>query len=347
MARFIPIDGARGEGGGQILRTALALSTVTGQAFEITRIRANRPVPGLRPQHLAAVRAAAMVSEARVGGAFDGSPDLRFEPGRLGPGEFEFEIATAGALTLVMQTVLAPLARAGAEKSRVTVTGGTHVPASPSFHYLANHWAAVVERLGLRVSARLERAGFFPRGGGRASAEVSPWAGAAEPLLLEERGLLVAIRGTAGVGRLKPELATALRQAAEERLWEARRLESSWEELSVPAASPGSFLLLEAVFERSRAAFGFIGQKGVRPEVLGDRAARTLLKFLGAEGAVDPHLADQLAVPMALSGKGGRVTTTEVSLHLETVAEIVSLFGIAARTFGRRGGPGGIEIAAP
>jgi RNA 3'-terminal phosphate cyclase (ATP) len=347
MARFIPIDGARGEGGGQILRTALALSTVTGQAFEITRIRANRPIPGLRPQHLAAVRAAALVSNARVGGAFDGSPDLRFEPGQLTPGEFKFEIATAGALTLVLQTVLGPLARAGGEKSRVSVTGGTHVPASPSFDYLANHWAAVVERLGLRVTARLERAGFYPRGGGSASAEVQPWSAEPEPLVLEERGPLLAIRGTAGVGRLKPELAAAMRQAAQDRLWEARRLESSWEEPNVPAASPGSFLLLEAVFERSRAAFGFIGQKGVRPDVLGDRAARTLLKFLGGEGAVDPHLADQLAVPMALSGKGGRATTTEVSLHLETVAEIVSLFGVPARTWGRRGGPGGIEVSPP
>jgi RNA 3'-terminal phosphate cyclase (ATP) len=347
MARFLQIDGARGEGGGQILRTALALSAVTGQPFEITRIRANRTVPGLRPQHLAAVRAAAMISGARVGGVFDGSPDLRFEPGVLRPGRFQFEIATAGALTLVLQTVLAPLARAGAERSQVTVTGGTHVPASPSYHYLANHWAAVVERLGLRSSLTLERAGFYPRGGGSARAEVEPWAGANEPLALEERGDLVAIRGTAGMGKLKGDIAGALRKAAQERLWEARRIETAWQEVVVPAASPGSFLLLEAVFENGRAAFGLLGQKGVRPEILGDRAARTLLKFLGGEGAVDPHLADQLAVPMALGGKGGRVSTTEVSLHLETVAEILSLFGIPARTWGRRGGPGGLEVSPP
>lgn len=347
MARFLQIDGAGGEGGGQILRTALALSAVTGQPFEITRIRANRTVPGLRPQHLAAVRAAALVSGGRVGGAFDGSPDLRFEPGVLRPGQFQFEIATAGALTLVLQTVLAPLARAGGEPSRVTVTGGTHVPASPSYHYLANHWAAVVERLGLRPSLKLERAGFYPRGGGSASAEVQPWAGASEPLVLEERGDLVAIRGTAGMGKLKTDIAGALRKAAQERLWEARRFEVTWQEVVVPAASPGSFLLLEAVFEKGRAAFGFVGQKGVRPEILGDRAARTLLKFLGGEGAVDPHLADQLAVPMALGGQGGRVSTTEVSLHLESVAEVLSLFGMAARTWGRRGGPGGLEVSPP
>jgi len=347
VSRFIELDGARGEGGGQIIRSALTLSVVTGQPFEVRRIRAGRLRPGLGPQHLAAVRAAAMACGAKVGGAFDGSPDLRFEPGPLRGGEFRFEIATAGALTLVLQTVLGPLARAGEGTSRVTVTGGTHVPASPSYHYLARHWAAVVERLGLRVAPRLERAGFYPRGGGAATVEVSPWEGAREPMVLEERGALVAIHGTAGMGKLKTDVAGLMRRAAQERLWESRRLESTWDVVDVAAASPGSFLLLEAVFEQGRAAFGFLGQKGVRPDVVGDRAARTLLKFLDGEGAVDPHLADQLAVPLALGGKGGRVTTTEVSLHLETVAEVLSLFGIPARTWGRRGGPGGLEVSPP
>jgi RNA 3'-terminal phosphate cyclase (ATP) len=347
MSRFLQIDGSRGEGGGQILRTALALSTVTGQPFEITHIRARRTVPGLRPQHLAAVRAAALVSGGRVAGAFDGSPDLRFEPGALRPGEFRFEIATAGALTLVLQTVLAPLARAAEAASRVSVTGGTHVPASPSYHYLVQHWARVVERLGLRLTARLERAGFYPRGGGAATVEVQPWSGATEPLVMEERGALLAVRGTAGMGRLKTDAAELLRRSAQTRLWEARRIEATWEVQNVPAASPGSFLLLEAEFEHGRAAFGFLGQKGVRPDLVGDRAARTLLKFLEGEGAVDPHLADQLAVPLALGGRGGRVTTTEVSLHLETVADVLSQFGVPARTWGRRGGPGGLEVSPP
>lgn len=343
MPRLITIDGAHGEGGGQIVRTALALSAVTGQGFEITRIRAGRPSSGLRPQHLAAVRAATMACGARVGGAFDGSPDLRFEPGPVAAGAFHFEIETAGATTLVLQTVIAPLAAAAAA-SHVEVTGGTHVPASPSFHYLANHWAAVVDRLGLRAQLALVRAGFYPPGGGEVRAEVVPWERGAS-LSLEDRGALVGVRGTSGASKLRGDVARRQRDAAHARLWEQRRIEASWQVEDVPAGSPGSYLLLEAVFEKGRAAFGFLGQRGLRAEVLGDRAARTLLKFLEAEeGAVDPHLADQLAVPLALAGGGGRVSTTEVTRHMQTVAGVLSLFGIPARTWGRVGGPGGLEV---
>jgi RNA 3'-terminal phosphate cyclase (ATP) len=341
-SRLISLDGSQGEGGGQIVRTALALSAVTGQGFEITRIRAGRMVPGLRPQHLAAVRAATLACGARVGGAFDGSPDLRFEPGPIVAGDFRFEIATAGAATLVLQTVLLPLATA-AQASRVEVTGGTHVPASPSFHYLDRHWRAVVARLGVAMTLGLTRAGFYPPGGGEARADIQPWARPAS-LSLETRGALVAIQGTSGSSRLTGDVARRQRDAAQSVLWERRRIEAAWEVADVPAASPGSFLLLEAVFEEGRAAFGFLGQRGLRAEVVGDRAIRTLLKFLDGEGAVDPHLADQLGVPLALSGGGGRVTTSEVTSHLETVAGVIAQFGIPARTWGRRGGPGGLEV---
>lgn len=339
---MISLDGAQGEGGGQIIRTALALSAATGRPFHITRIRAGRVRPGLQPQHLAAVRAVALLCGAKVGGAFDGSPEVRFEPGVVRPGEFRFEIATAGALTLVLQTVLPPLATAS-ESSRVEVTGGTHVPLSPSFHYLARHWAAVVDRLGLPVRLDLVRAGFYPPGGGEVRAEVRPWKRPAR-LSLERRGSLVAIRGTVGAARL-PGVAERLRRAAQERLWEARRLESTWEVLEVPAPSKGCFILLEALFEEGRAAFGLLGERRVRAEALGDRAARRLLTFLETDyGAVDPCLSDQLVLPVALAGGGGRITTPEVTGHLETVADVVSRFGIPARTWGRRGGPGGVEV---
>ena len=237
---------------------------------------------------------------------------------------------------------MGPLATTAAT-SRVAVTGGTHVPASPSYHYLARHWGAAVAAMGLRPRFDLVRAGFYPPGGGEIRAEVPPWPRPAA-LVIEERGRLIEIRGISGAGRLKDDVAKRQADSARERLWEARRLESRWDVLDVPAASPGSFLMLEAVFEQGRGAFGFLGQRGLRAETLGDRAARTLLRFLDAEGAVDPHLAEQLAVPLALGQGGGRVTTSAVTAHLETVTAVLQAFGFRARTWGRRGGPGGLEV---
>jgi RNA 3'-terminal phosphate cyclase (ATP) len=343
---LIPIDGSQGEGGGQVLRAALTLSAVTGQGFEIVKIRARRLRPGLRPQHVAAVRAVALACGARTGGLFEGSPDLRFEPGPLAAGEFRFEIGTAGATSLVAQTVLPALATAGAA-SRVEVQGGTHVPKSPAFPYLARHWAAVVERLGLRTGHELVRAGFYPRGGGELRSRVSPWSRPGAALVLETRGRLLAVRGQSVSARLKGDVAQRQREAALARLWEARRIEAEIEVGEMPAESPGSFLYLEAEFEAGRAAFGWLGEKGVRAEALGDRAGRLLLQFLEDEeaSAVDAHLADQLVVPLCLSGGGGRITTREVTAHLETVAQVATAFGFEVRVTGRVGMPGHVEVA--
>jgi RNA 3'-terminal phosphate cyclase (ATP) len=174
---------------------------------------------------------------------------------------------------------------------------------------------------------------------------VQPWRRRADPLVLDDRGALVELRGTSGAGRIKGDVVARQRQAAEALFWESRRLQSTWTEVEMPAASPGSFVMIEAIFERSRAAFSLLGQRGVRAEVLGERVARTVLRFLEGESAVDPHLADQLALPMALAGCGGRVTTSEVTSHLETVAAVLRMFGVEAATWGRHGGPGGLEVA--
>jgi RNA 3'-terminal phosphate cyclase (ATP) len=195
----------------------------------------------------------------------------------------------------------------------------------------------------VRARFELTRAGFYPPGGGEMSAEVQPWPRPAG-IILDERGALRAVRGVSAAGRIKGDVARRQADAVQARLWEAQRLESTWDVLDVPSASPGSYLYLELEFERGRGAFGFLGERGIRAEQLGDRAARHALKFLEAEGAVDPHLADQLALPLAIGGVGGRITTPEVTLHLESVAAVVRQFGIPARTWGRRGGPGGLEV---
>jgi RNA 3'-terminal phosphate cyclase (ATP) len=339
----IALDGAQGEGGGQILRTALALAAVTGQGFRIDRIRAGRLRPGLRPQHLAAVRALAMACGAEVHGAFDGSPDLRFLPGAVSPGDYSFDIGTAGAATLVLQAVL-PVLATSSGTSRVEMTGGTHVPRSPSHHFLARHWCEVVGRLGLHPRLRLDRAGFFPRGEGRLAGEVGPWLRPAT-LDLSRRGPLVAVRGIAGAARLRGDVARRAADAARAFLWEQRRMETEWDVVELSAASPGAFLQVEVVFETGRAAFGLLGERGLRAEVMGERAARRALRFVeDDEAVVDPWLADQLAVPLALAGGGGRLHTSEVTSHLETVSGVLRRFGFAAETWGRRGGPGGLAV---
>ncbi len=345
MSAVIPLDGASGEGGGQILRAALALSVASGQGFHVTGVRAGRTRPGLRPQHLAAVRAVAMASGATVTHAFEGSLQLRFEPGPATAGDYAFEIGTAGSVTLVLQALVPALSRA-TERSRVRVAGGTHVPSAPPWEYFFGPFAQTASLAGQRLDGRMVRPGLFPRGGGDVRVDVLPGVRPEEPLDLSRRGALVSIHGHAGSVRL-PGTAERMRDAATQELWERQRLEASWHvDERWRSDSPGAWVLVEAVFERGRAAFGALFDRRSRPESVGARVARELLHFLEREEAVDPHLADQLVVPMAL-GRGGRALTSEVTLHLQTVVDVARAFGIEARVDGRVGGPGLVEVVVP
>jgi RNA 3'-terminal phosphate cyclase (ATP) len=342
---LIAIDGDGPLGEGQGLRAALALAAATGRGFQMTRIRAGEPRTGLTPAQVTAVRALALACGARTSGAFDGSPDMRFEPGLVGAGEYSFDIAGAAAATPVLQAMVVALATARMP-SRVTVTGGTHVTGSPSYHYLAGPWAASIARLGFRVELELVRAGFAPAGGGRIVATVEPRRPVEAPLAFEERGALVAVNGLSVDARPRAPVAERQRAAAAERLWESRRMEVPWETATVPSDSPGATILLQATFEHGCAGFGLLAERGVRAEALGDRAARLLLKLLDGNGAVDPHLADQLAVPLAVAGCGGRIATPAVSRQLVAVAAVLGRFGFDARLSGREGAPGLLEVAA-
>jgi RNA 3'-terminal phosphate cyclase (ATP) len=341
---LLPIDGAGALGGGYGLRVALTLAAATGRGFLMTRIRSGEPRTGLTPAQATAVRALALACAARVGGAFDGSPDVRFEPGLADAGEYRFDIVGTAAATPVLQAMVVALATARGV-SRVAVTGGTHVAGSPSFHYLAGPWAAAIARLGFAVKLDLTRAGFAPAGGGEIVATVEPRRPPAGPLAWDERGALLGVRGVSVAARAKVPVAEQQQAAAAERLWEARRMEAEWDTGAVTADSPGSALLLHATFEQGCAGFDLLGERGGRAEVLGDRAARMLLKFLEGSGAVDPHLADQLAVPLAIAGGGGRIATPAVSPQLLTAASLLAQFGYDARVSGRTGAPGVLEVA--
>ena len=341
MAQLIRIDSQR-HGGGQALRVALVLSAATGQGFEVVGFRDRRLRPGLRSSHLAVVRAVGLACGARVHGAFEGAREMRFEPGQVVPGDFEFELAGEGSGTFVLQSLVSVLARS-TTGSRLTVRGGTHLPQSPSFHFLARHWLSLVEPAGVSARATLARASFAARGEGEMRTEIRA-AQAAQPLLLDGRGALVELRGVCGASGAGSDVACRMRDVAQGHFWEQRRLDSCWDVVDLPASSPGSFAQIELVFERGRAALNLLGERSVRPEVAAERLARRVLRFLDGEATVDRLVADQLLVPMALSGAGGRLATDAVTDHLLGVAAVLELFGFEVRAWGIKGGPGGVEV---
>lgn len=321
----ISVDGAMGEGGGQVLRSALSLSLLTGRPFRISRIRANRDRPGLRPQHLAAVQAAASISGAHVSGDRVGSAAIEFAPGPMRPGGYLFEIGTAGATSLVLQTILLPLALAP-RGSTVTIRGGTHVPRSPCFHYLEWQWRPFLARLGVPFELALTMAGFYPQGRGELQASI-PGGARAGPLQLIERGKVHAVRGLSAVANLPRGIAERQRGQALRRLRALLpHLEPELIVQELPAASRGTVLLLLAECEFGQACCFALGARGKRAERVADEAVGAMASLLRTDGAVDPWLADQLLVPLAMANAPSAVRTSEVTLHLLTNAEVIRLF---------------------
>ncbi len=321
------------------------MAAATGQAFEAVYPNSGRRT-GLQAAHLAVVRAAAMTCEAHLAGAFEGSRELRFEPQTPTAGQFDFALEPGTPTAHVLETLVPILGRAPGE-SQVTVRGNTHASNGPTFHFVARHWLPLAKRLGLDATLSLRKAGFGPRGEGEVTARIRP-AGArapsGTPLILEARGPLVAVSGLSGATRQKNDAASRMRDAAQAWLWERRRIESSWEQIELSATSSGCFAQVELAFESGRAAFGVLGERQVRPDVAGERLARLGLRFLDGDAALDVRAAEQLALPLALGGQGGRLSVDVVSEELRAAARVAQQFGLKSRVWGRTGGPGGLEI---
>ncbi len=320
---LVVLDGSQGEGGGQILRTALSLSCVTGRPFRIYNIRANRAKPGLRAQHLACVRAAAAVCAARVEGAEIAATRLSFEPGEVRPGEYRFDIGTAGSASLVFQTVAYPLSFASGE-SLVTITGGTHNPMSPCFHYLEQCWAPVINHMGFRIKLELRRAGFYPKGGGEMQARILP-AREVQPIHWPQRGALLRCEALAGAARLKPHVREREARQASRRL-ERMAIRARVRDVDLPAASPGAFVLIRVDFASGRAGFAALGAPGKPAERVADEACDALRNFLSSAGAVDAHLADQLLLPCVFAAGESQFATPTITSHLLTNAAVICSF---------------------
>jgi len=343
VSDVVRIDGSEGEGGGQMLRTALALSMVTGRPFEMVNIRARRDKPGLRPQHLACVKAAARITSATVEGAVLGSRSLSFAPGPVRPGTYDFEIKTAGSASLVLHTLCLPLALASS-RSVVTITGGTHVPFSPSFHYLLHQWAPLMRRVGIDVELTLTRAGYYPEGGGEIRAKILP-SSSLRPLILGPRGKLERLEGVSAVSGLPRSIADRQRNRALARLDE-EGLAAGIEVREVPSAGKGTFLLLLSTHEGGgRACHDALGALGKRAEKVADEACDGLLDFLRTQGAVDAHAADQLLLPLALASGESSFPVPAITSHVTTNAQVIRSFISAQIRFdGEPGAPGAITI---
>ena len=319
---MLTIDGSRGEGGGQILRTALGLSMLTGKPFRIDRIRANRDKPGLMRQHLTAVTSAAAVCSAEVGGASVGSSRLTFAPGKVRPGEYAFSTGSAGSTTLVFQAILPALLTADAP-SLVTLEGGTHNIYAPPLDFLEKAFLGVVNRMGPRVEVALDRPGFYPAGGGRWTASVTP-AERLEPVHLTARGDVTHRACPAVVAGLPPDIATRELAVCRKALdWPA---ESFAVRQLDPAYGPGNVLMIEVESRRVTEVFTAFGQRGVRAEAVAEQAVAEARRYLAAgDVPVGEHLADQLLIPLAMAGGGSYVTTTPTE-HTRTNIEVVRMF---------------------
>lgn len=337
----LALDGSFGEGGGQILRTALALSLVTATPFRLERIRLRRRSPGLQRQHLAAVRAAAEVGEAAVEGAELGSPTLLFQPRSLRCGSFRFDIGSAGSATLVAQTVLPALLSAPG-RSELTIDGGTHNPLAPTFEFLSEAFLPLVARLGPELAAELERPGFFPAGGGRMRLTIEP--APLAPLRLEERGTLRSVTAEAQVAGLPRSIAERELAAAAAAL--GRPLDAG-EVREWPASfGPGNVIVLRVDSAAVRELFTGFGERGVSAERVGRRAGLEAKRYLESGAAIGSHLADQLLLPVALAG-GGSFSTVRPSAHFSTNVWVIGQFlPIAIRARERAADLFDVEIGA-
>lgn len=318
---MILIDGSYGEGGGQILRTALGLSLVTGKPFRIERIRAGRKSPGLLRQHLTAVKAATEIGRAEAVGAHLGSSELTFTPGEVVPGEYSFAIGTAGSTSLVLQAVL-PALLSAAGPSVISLEGGTHNPFAPPFDFLDKAFLPLLNRMGVQIKAELECPGFYPAGGGRVRFTIHP-AERLAPLELRERGEIRARRAKALIANLPYSIAERELAVIGKKLsWPPECLQPEGLRNS---RSPGNAVSIEIESEHVTEVFTGFGERGVLAETVAERAAKEARRYLASEAAVDEYLADQLLIPLALAG-GGAFTTGPLSKHASTNIEVIHKF---------------------
>ncbi|MGH7132021.1 MAG: RNA 3'-terminal phosphate cyclase [Phycisphaerales bacterium] len=321
-SNLLTIDGSRGEGGGQILRSSLALSMATGRPFRIVNIRAGRAKPGLMRQHLTCIQAAALVSSAEVDGGVVGSQKVTFVPGKVKAGEYAFAIGTAGSTTLVLQAIL-PVLIAAEGDSKVTIEGGTHNKSAPSVEFLQKALTPLLNRIGANLQVRLERHGFYPAGGGRIVVDIAQLR-ALKPLDLLTRGNHLATRACAVVSRLARSIGERELSVLRERLQlEPHHVEASCIDNPI---GPGNAAWVEMECDHITEVFAAVGEMGKAAEDVAKEVSDQASAYLTASWPVGPYLADQLMVPLTLLA-GGRYATGPLTEHSRTNIAVIGAFG--------------------
>lgn len=316
------IKGDELEGGGQILRTVISLSSILNIPVRVFNIRAKRPNPGMQPQHVMCVKALAQLTNAEVKGLEKGSKEIIYSPKKFIPGKFNFHIGTAGSTMLVLQTMLPLIVFL---QQNVQITGGTHVAWSPNFHYIKKVFLPTIEKMGCKIeNFELEKYGWYPKGGGRVSISTDP-AESLKAIQLTNKGRLLNIEGISLASNLPEHVAERQAISAEEILKSAD-YNAVIKRENAQASSTGTALTLWANYENSVIGSSALGALGKKAEKVGEEAAVDLLREIKTNACIDAHLADQILIYMALANGHSTITASELTMHTKTNIWVIEQF---------------------